>query len=124
MENKKEKGKFEKALDWVCTPKFLIILSLIIIVISLISPLIFTRPHFFENIVFNDKTGVIGDTFGIMNPIIAIAAAIITFAAFWTQYQANTEMLKENRTERDESFKLNKKQQLINQFYEMYLQKE
>lgn len=119
MENKKEKGKFEKALDWVCTPKFLIILSLIIIVISLISPLIFTRPHFFENIVFNDKTGVIGDTFGIMNPIIAIAAAIITFAAFWTQYQANTEMLKENRTERDESFKLNKKQQLINQFYEM-----
>ena len=119
MENKKEKGKFEKVLDWVCTPKFLIILSLIIIVISLISPLIFTRPHFFENIVFNDKTGVIGDTFGIMNPIIAIAAAIITFAAFWTQYQANTEMLKENQTERKESFKLNRKQQLINQFYEM-----
>lgn len=119
MENKKEKGKFEKALDWVCTPKFLIILSLIIIVISLLSPWIFTRPHFFEDVIFNNDTGVIGDTFGIMNPIIAIAAAIITFAAFWTQYQANTEMLEENRTERKESIKLNRKQQLVNQFYEM-----
>lgn len=119
MKNKKEKGKFEKVLDWVCTPKFLITLSLLIIVFSLFSPLIFTRPHFFEKVIFNNDTGVIGDTFGIMNPIIAIAAAIITFAAFWTQYQANTEMLEENRTERKESIKLNRKQQLVNQFYEM-----
>lgn len=119
MENKKEKGKFEKALDWVCTPKFLIILSLLIIVFSLFSPLIFTRPHFFEKIIFDNNTGVIGDTFGIMNPIIAIAAAIITFAAFWTQYQANAAMLEENKKERDDAIILNRKQQLINQFYEM-----
>jgi hypothetical protein len=43
-----------------------------------------------------------------MSPFIAIAAAIITFAAFVVQYTANQEMRNEN-----------KKQQIINRFYEM-----
>lgn len=60
------------------------------------------------SIAFNSETGAIGDTFGIMNPFIAIAAALITFAAFWVQYQANQSMLNENR-----------KQQIITRFYEM-----
>ncbi len=114
--NEKKKNPF---LDWLCSPKPLIVISFLIIVFSLIAPWAFTRPHFFENIIFNNDTGVIGDTFGIMNPIIAIAAAIITFAAFWTQYQANAEMLEENKEERDDAIILNRKQQLINQFYEM-----
>jgi hypothetical protein len=113
---KKKKNPF---LDWLCSPKPLIVISFLIIVFSLIAPWAFTRPHFFENIIFNNDTGVIGDTFGIMNPIIAIAAAIITFAAFWTQYQANAEMLEENKEERDDAIILKRKQQLINQFYEM-----
>jgi hypothetical protein len=35
-------------------------------------------------------TGPIGDTFnGIAGPFIAIVAAILTYLAFWVQYQAN-----------------------------------
>lgn len=70
------------------------------------SPAIFTRscsPGFnFSN------TGQIGDTFAIMNPFIAIVAAVLTFIAFWTQYTANKDMLKNND-----------KQQEERQFYEM-----
>ena len=37
-----------------------------------------------------DKTGQTGDTFGgTLTPIIAWLAALLTFAAFWVQYQAN-----------------------------------
>lgn len=119
MEQNEKKGKFEKALDYVCTPKFLIIISLVIITISLLAPLIFTRHHVFESIIFDKNSAYVGDTFGIMNPIIAIAAALITFAAFWTQYQANNALLKKNDAQKEESSNLNRKQQLINQFYEM-----
>ena len=118
-DEKTNDNKKNPILDWLCSPKPLIVISFLIIAFSLFAPWAFTRQHFFDNVVFDNSTGVIGDTFGIMNPIIAIAAAIITFAAFWTQYQANTEMLEENRTERKESIKLNRKQQLVNQFYEM-----
>lgn len=45
---------------------------------------------------------------GLMTPFIAIAAAILTFMAFWVQYTANQEMLKNNS-----------KQQLERQFYEL-----
>lgn len=69
-------------------------------------------PWFFathsSSVAFNSETGVIGDTFGIMNPFVAIAAAIITFAAFWAQYQANQEMQKN-------SYRM----QFEHQFYEM-----
>src|SRR5574344_2655544 len=41
--------------------------------------------------------GQTGDSFGIMNPFIAIAAALLTFAAFWVQYNANRKMLKIGR---------------------------
>lgn len=109
----------EKLTDIIFTPKVLIILSGFILILALFAPMIFSKPHLFESIVFNDKTGAIGDTFGIMNPIIAIAAALITYAAFLTQYKANEAMLEENRNQRKESIKLNRKQQLVNQFYEM-----
>lgn len=45
---------------------------------------------------------------GLMNPFIAIAAAILTFMAFWVQYNANQNIYREN-----------KKQQNERQFYEM-----
>lgn len=45
---------------------------------------------------------------GLMSPFIAIAAAILTFMAFWVQYNANQDIHKEN-----------KKQQIEHQFYEM-----
>lgn len=46
--------------------------------------------------------------YNLMSPFIAILAAILTFMAFWVQFNANQEMLKNNA-----------KQQLERQFYEM-----
>ena len=43
-----------------------------------------------------------------MNPFIAIAAAILTFMAFWVQYNANQNIYRENKKQQDER-----------QFYEM-----
>lgn len=43
-----------------------------------------------------------------MSPFIAIAAAFLTFMAFWVQYDANQRIIKENE-----------KQQIERQFYEM-----
>ena len=88
---------------------FLTVLALLAfgaILFALVAPWLFATHS--SSIAFNSETGAIGDTFGIMNPFIAIAAALITFAAFWVQYQANQSMLNENR-----------KQQIITRFYEM-----
>ena len=76
------------------------------ILFALVAPWLFVTHS--GSTTFNSETGAIGDTFGIMNPFIAIAAALITFAAFWVQYQANQSMLSENQ-----------KQQIITRFYEM-----
>lgn len=46
--------------------------------------------------------------YNLMSPFIAIAAAILTFMAFWTQYQANDKMLKKDE-----------KQEVEHQFFEM-----
>lgn len=84
----------------------LVLLALGTILFALIAPWLFATHS--GSVAFNSETGAIGDTFGIMNPFVAIAAALITFAAFWVQYQANQSMLDENR-----------KQQIITRFYEM-----
>lgn len=59
--------------------------------------------------------GIVGDTVGgLLNPLIAIPATILTFLAFWVQYKANDEVRKQ--------FKI---QQFESQFYEMiHLHKE
>ena len=49
-------------------------------------------------------TGQIGDTIGgIMGPIVAIAAAGLTFIAFWVQYKANIQQRHDIAVERFES---------------------
>ena len=80
--------------------------SITLLAFIFFAPFIFTRSCSWTP-DFSDS-GQIGDTFGIMNPFIAIVAAILTFIAFWTQYQANKKML-----EKDE------KQEVEHQFYEM-----
>src|SRR5687768_5354252 len=56
-------------------------------------PYLFTRNWGLPSFV---NTGAIGDTFnGIAGPFIALAAAILTFLAFWVQYQANQEQKKQ-----------------------------
>lgn len=50
------------------------------------------------------NTGQIGDTIGgIMGPFVAIAAAILTFLAFWVQFKANEQQRKDIAKERFES---------------------
>ena len=50
-------------------------------------------------------TGEIGDTIGgIMGPFIAIAAAGLTFIAFWVQYKANIQQRHDIAIERFEKF--------------------
>ncbi len=52
--------------------------------------------------------GANGDSFGVINPFIALLAAMLTFIAFFVQYNANIKMQMDN-----------KKQQTERQFYEM-----
>ena len=100
MENKNKAPLFPK-LD----RKWKILISFFLLFIF-ISPYLFTREwSFFPSFV---GKGEIGDTFGIMNPFIAIIAALLTFMAFGTQYNANIQMIENND-----------KQQEERQFYEM-----
>ena len=78
----------------------------IVIVFALSSPLVFTKIP--ALISFPEYAGEVGTVFSIMSPFIAIAAVIATFAAFWIQYSANQEMLRNNE-----------KMQIERQFYEM-----
>ena len=48
--------------------------------------------------------GIVGDTVGgLLNPIIAIPATILTFLAFWVQYKANEQQKKDLQIERFEN---------------------
>lgn len=70
-----------------------IILAICLIVICAL-PIVLTRPGFINF----TETGQIGDTIGgTMGPFIAIVAALLTFIAFWVQFEANQELIKENR---------------------------
>mgnify|MGYP006981304488 FL=1 len=83
---------FKKYLKWICI-FFLIILFL---------PILLTKFPFCISDFSN--TGPIGDTIGgIMGPFVAIAAAILTFLAFWVQFKANEQQRKDIALERFES---------------------
>lgn len=58
-------------------------------------PAAFTK---LPSIIDFTETGQIGDTIGgTMGPFIAIVAALLTFIAFWAQFEANRELINENR---------------------------
>lgn len=74
----------------------------VIIAFICIFPVLLTQTSYclFD---FRD-TGQVGDTIGgIMGPFIAIAAAILTFLAFWVQYKANEQQRKDIVLERFEN---------------------
>ncbi|OQY72388.1 MAG: hypothetical protein B6D44_10200 [Ignavibacteriales bacterium UTCHB2] len=81
--------------------KGIIYLSIAILLI-LFLPYLLTRPNFLG---FDfSTTGQIGDTIGgLMGPFVAIVAAILTFMAFWVQYQANEQIRKDIRIDRFET---------------------
>jgi Putative phage abortive infection protein len=81
--------------------------ALLVLLLLFTLPYIFTLPNF-TGIDFS-KTGNIGDTFGgILGPFIAIVAAVLTFFAFYIQYQANEQQKGDLKIERFE-----------NKFYEL-----
>ena len=91
-------------------PFAILILLVAMVLFSLLSPLLFTNKIFFSKIIvtFPEYADELGMIFSIMSPFIAIAAVFATFAAFWTQYRANQEMLCNNE-----------KMQVERQFFEM-----
>lgn len=89
--------------------KFFLYLSFAFILFSIFAPYFFTDTLIGNTIISGKSSAETGDTIGgIMNPFIAIAAAILTFLAFWVQFKANQEVQKQ--------FKI---QQFESQFYEM-----
>lgn len=93
--------------------KLLIVLVVLLILFSFLSPLIFTS--FSTGFNFTE-TGAIGDTIGgLMNPFIAIASVIVTYLAFKMQFDANKTLKDELEAQKNET----KKQQIERQFYEM-----
>lgn len=86
-------------------PRFfslLLLFSTIVIPTCLISYLIHSYNFDYG------KLNNIGGTFGFLNPIVAMFAALITYCAFYVQYQANKTIIEENKKER-----------VINRFYEL-----
>lgn len=84
------------------TKDFWIYLGFFILIIAIICafPFLFTR----DGCLDFSNTGPIGDTIGgTMGPFVAIAAAILTFLAFWVQFKANEQQRKDIALERFES---------------------
>lgn len=81
-------------------PVFIWVIFFVLILIICCLPSILIRPG---RISFAE-TGQIGDTIGgIMGPFIAIVAAILTFIAFWVQFEANNNQRKDIAIERIEN---------------------
>ncbi|MEP0265803.1 hypothetical protein [Dokdonia sp.] len=84
--NNKEKIKIK---NWDGVTKWIIGISIFVIIFSFLSPLIFTSASNSETFDFTE-TGQIGDTIGgIINPFIALAGVLLTFLAFYMQIKAN-----------------------------------
>lgn len=83
-------------------------MSLLYIALAIFGFLILLIPFFSNSIQYKDL-GSIGDAVGgILNPLVGIAAALLTFLAFYIQYQANQQIQKQFEIQKFES-----------QFYEM-----
>ena len=81
-------------------PRWLWVVIIISLLIILTLPAILTLPGYFDF----SNTGEIGDTIGgIMNPFIAIVAALLTFFAFWVQFEANKNQREDISIERHEA---------------------
>lgn len=87
MENTNNKDLVEKKIYSLGVK-----MSLVFIFLAVIGFLILLIPLFTDAYDYS-KLGSLGDTIGgFMNPIIAISAALLTFLAFYIQYQANKQV--------------------------------
>ena len=84
--------------------KPLIIIGVVLIIVSFVSPYYFTGTNIGDSITFTQETGFTGDTLGgIMNPFIALAGAVLTFIAFYIQKIANDDIKNQFKTQQFES---------------------
>ncbi|WP_143077704.1 putative phage abortive infection protein [Myroides guanonis] len=83
--------------------------AVVFLVFSFFAPYFFTSTSIGKSLITGEHTGHIGDTIGgIMSPFIAIAGVLLTFLAFYIQYQANKKVQNQFIIQQFES-----------QFYEM-----
>jgi len=86
MNNENKKENIE---SWDIVTKIILGITILVIIFSFLSPLIFTSNTIFDRLDFTE-TGQIGDTIGgIVNPFIALAGVLLTFLAFYMQIKAN-----------------------------------
>lgn len=78
-----------KIKKWDSLTKWILGISVLVIIFAFVSPIIFTSSS--TSAIFDfTKTGQIGDTIGgILNPFIALAGVLLTFLAFYMQIKAN-----------------------------------
>lgn len=75
--------------NWDNVTKWILGISILVILFPFISPIIFTWTSYSEKFDFS-QTRPIGDTIGgIVNPFIALAGVLLTFLAFYIQMKAN-----------------------------------
>lgn len=96
------------------SPWFVIYFLLLFGLVLIFLPILFTRlswaPFDYQN------TGEIGDLIGGSTaPFIGFTGILVTFFAFWVQYQANLQQIKANR---DQAVDISK-ERFENQYYEM-----
>lgn len=91
------------------TVRFAAKLSALYIILGVLGFVLITLPMIAYHSDKVENIGIVGDTLGgILNPIFAVPATLLTFLAFWVQFQANQEVQKQFKTQQFES-----------QFYEM-----
>ena len=66
------------------------VFSLAFLTMAILGFLILLSPFFLPNIFKYETLGALGDAVGgFLNPLVAMAAALLTFLAFYVQYKAN-----------------------------------
>ena len=101
IETKKEDNRL-----WEPFVIVILVIAGILLLFSLFSPYIFTRLTKDVDYQFDANSGVIGDTFGIMNPFIGLIGILLTFLAFYMQIKANEEQIKQFNLTRDDDKKM------------------
>lgn len=111
-------SQLKKENESLWGPLVIIILCIagLLLLFSLFSPYIFTRFTDDIEYQFDETTGVIGDTFGIMNPFIGLIGVLLTFLAFYMQIEANKLQRDQFNTSRDDDKKLLVQTQKIEAF--------
>lgn len=83
---KKEPVKDEDKKNLFELKKQYIFWAVLASLLAMLTPLLFTRPHFGINWGTPNQ---VGDTFAIAVPFLTLISIWLTFAAFWVQYRAN-----------------------------------